>query len=51
MRTSFDYVGVIQADEWARFLHTKNKVFTDFDEVRKEIIDETDRVTGSNKVL
>uniref|UniRef100_A0A914WN66 dynamin GTPase n=1 Tax=Plectus sambesii TaxID=2011161 RepID=A0A914WN66_9BILA len=42
-------VGVIQADEWARFLHTKNKVFTDFDEVRQEIVEETDRLTGNNK--
>ena len=36
-------------DEWAEFLHTKDKVFTDWDEVRKEIEAETDRVAGSNK--
>lgn len=35
--------------EWAEFLHCKGKKFTDFAEVRKEIEDETDRVTGSNK--
>ncbi|GCC17531.1 hypothetical protein chiPu_0017587 [Chiloscyllium punctatum] len=35
--------------EYAEFLHCKGKKFTDFDEVRKEIEDETDRVTGSNK--
>lgn len=35
--------------EWAEFLHCKGKKFTNFDEVRKEIEDETDRVTGSNK--
>jgi len=35
--------------EWAEFLHCKNKKFTDFDAVRKEIEDETDRMTGSNK--
>ncbi|XP_074655021.1 dynamin-1-like isoform X3 [Tubulanus polymorphus] len=35
--------------EYAEFLHCKGKKFTDFDLVRKEIEDETDRVTGSNK--
>ena len=38
------------ATEWGTFLHVKNKVFTDFDEIRKEIEAETDRVTGTNKV-
>lgn len=35
--------------EHAEFLHCKGKKFIDFDEVRKEIEAETDRVTGSNK--
>ena len=35
--------------EHAEFLHCKGKKFTDFDEVRREIEAETDRVTGSNK--
>ncbi|XP_011500355.1 PREDICTED: dynamin isoform X2 [Ceratosolen solmsi marchali] len=35
--------------EYAEFLHCKGKKFVDFDEVRKEIEGETDRVTGSNK--
>lgn len=35
--------------EYAEFLHCKGKKFVDFDEVRKEIEAETDRVTGSNK--
>ncbi|BFZ20783.1 hypothetical protein BsWGS_23821 [Bradybaena similaris] len=35
--------------EYAEFVHTKGKKFTDFNLVRKEIEDETDRVTGSNK--
>ncbi|KAG5452576.1 Dynamin- GTPase protein [Clonorchis sinensis] len=35
--------------EYAEFLHLKNKQFTNFDEVRKEIEAETDRVTGLNK--
>ncbi|KAF6035991.1 dyn-1 [Bugula neritina] len=36
-------------NEYAEFLHCKGKIFTDFDEVRREIEAETDRVTGSNK--
>ena len=35
--------------EWGEFLHAKGKKFTDFDEIRKEIEAETDRMTGSNK--
>lgn len=35
--------------EYGEFLHCKGKKFTDFNEIRKEIEDETDRVTGSNK--
>lgn len=35
--------------EYAEFLHCKGKVFSDFDMVRKEIEDETDRITGPNK--
>jgi len=41
--------GTIEHDEWAEFLHTKNRVFTDWDEVRREIERETDAVAGSNK--
>lgn len=41
--------GTIEHEEWAEFLHTKNKVFTDWDEVRREIERETDNVAGSNK--
>lgn len=41
----------IDADEWAKFLHTKNKVYTDFDAVRNEIQEETDRMSGTNKVF
>jgi dynamin 1-like protein len=39
------------ADEWGVFLHVKNKVFTDFDEIRQEIENETERITGRNKVI
>ncbi|VUZ50010.1 unnamed protein product, partial [Hymenolepis diminuta] len=35
--------------EYAEFLHLKNKHFTNFDDVRREIEAETDRVTGKNK--
>ncbi|XP_077534360.1 dynamin-1 shibire isoform X1 [Haemaphysalis longicornis] len=35
--------------EHGEFLHCRGKKFTDFDSIRKEIEDETDRVTGSNK--
>jgi dynamin GTPase len=35
--------------EYAEFLHQKGKKYTDFNEVRKEIEAETDRVTGQRK--
>lgn len=35
--------------EWAEFLHQKGKKYVDFNEVRKEIEAETDRMTGNNK--
>ncbi|CAL1262969.1 unnamed protein product [Larinioides sclopetarius] len=35
--------------ELGEFLHCRGKKFTDFDAIRKEIEDETDRMTGSNK--
>ena len=35
--------------EWGEFLHLPGKKFFDFDEIRKEIIRETDRLTGKNK--
>jgi dynamin 1-like protein len=41
--------GTIEHEEWAEFLHTKNKVFTDWDEVRREIERETDNGAGGNK--
>ncbi|XP_026058400.1 dynamin-1-like protein isoform X3 [Carassius auratus] len=42
------YKGV-DGEEWGKFLHTKNKVYTDFDEIRQEIENETERVSGNNK--
>ncbi|XP_031617275.1 dynamin-1-like protein isoform X2 [Contarinia nasturtii] len=41
--------GTVKLDEWGKFLHTKNKVYADFDEIRKEIENETDRMAGTNK--
>ena len=35
--------------EYAEFLHCKGRIFTDFELVRKEIEDDTDRITGPNK--
>uniref|UniRef100_A0A3Q3JCY2 Dynamin-1-like protein n=1 Tax=Monopterus albus TaxID=43700 RepID=A0A3Q3JCY2_MONAL len=39
----------IDGEEWGKFLHTKNKVYTDFDEIRQEIEAETERISGNNK--
>ncbi|CAG08669.1 unnamed protein product, partial [Tetraodon nigroviridis] len=38
-----------EGEEWGKFLHTKNKIFTDFDEIRQEIEAETERISGNNK--
>jgi dynamin 1-like protein len=35
--------------EWGEFLHLPGKKFFDFDQIRTEIIRETDRLTGKNK--
>ncbi|CAJ0566903.1 unnamed protein product, partial [Mesorhabditis spiculigera] len=37
-----------QLGDWARFDHTGDRTFEDFELVRKEIEEETDRLTGSN---
>ncbi|XP_043083973.1 dynamin-1-like protein isoform X4 [Puntigrus tetrazona] len=39
----------VDGEEWGKFLHTKNKIYTDFDEIRQEIESETERVSGNNK--
>ncbi|XP_050088671.1 dynamin-1-like protein [Anopheles aquasalis] len=41
--------GTVAVEEWGRFLHIKNKVFTDFNGIREEIENETDRMAGGNK--
>ncbi|XP_078098824.1 dynamin-1-like protein isoform X2 [Sander vitreus] len=38
-----------EGDEWGKFLHTKNQIFTDFEEIRQEIENETARISGNNK--
>uniref|UniRef100_W5LYA6 Dynamin-1-like protein n=1 Tax=Lepisosteus oculatus TaxID=7918 RepID=W5LYA6_LEPOC len=38
-----------ECEEWGKFLHTKNKIYTDFDEIRQEIESETERISGNNK--
>ncbi|KAH8308353.1 hypothetical protein KR059_011079 [Drosophila kikkawai] len=40
--------GTSNAEEWGRFLHSK-KCFTDFDDIRNEIDNETERAAGNNK--
>ncbi|XP_075998026.1 dynamin-1-like protein isoform X2 [Genypterus blacodes] len=39
----------IDGDEWGKFLHAKNKIFSDFEEIRQEIVAETERMSGNNK--
>ncbi|CAK1551886.1 unnamed protein product [Leptosia nina] len=41
--------GTVNLEEWGKFLHTKEKIYTDFDQIREEIERETDRMAGSNK--
>ncbi|CAH0721613.1 unnamed protein product, partial [Brenthis ino] len=41
--------GTVNLEEWGKFLHTKDKIFSDFDEIRREIEQETDRKAGNNK--
>uniref|UniRef100_A0A3Q3IVI0 Dynamin-1-like protein n=1 Tax=Monopterus albus TaxID=43700 RepID=A0A3Q3IVI0_MONAL len=42
------YPGV-KAEEWGTFLHCKNQIFTDFQEICREIEAETERTSGDNK--
>ena len=39
------------SQEWAEFLHTEDRKWTNFDQVREEIVRETDREAGNNKVM
>ncbi|CAH2092110.1 unnamed protein product [Euphydryas editha] len=41
--------GTVNLEEWGKFLHTKDRIYSNFDEIRQEIERETDRMAGSNK--
>lgn len=41
--------GTVSLDEWGKFLHTKDKIYSDFEQIRQEIERETDRMAGNNK--
>ncbi|XP_023018189.1 dynamin related protein 1 isoform X2 [Leptinotarsa decemlineata] len=41
--------GTVEIDEWGVFLHAKDKIFRDFEQIRLEIEAETARMAGSNK--
>lgn len=41
--------GTLDIAEWATFLHTKNHIFKDFNDIRREIEAETNRMAGDNK--
>ena len=43
------FSGTLDLEDWGTFLHTKDKIYTDFLEIQKEIEYETDRMAGSNK--
>nr|CAB3239228.1 dynamin-1-like protein [Phallusia mammillata] len=38
-----------RGNEYGKFLHTKDKIFRDFNEIKHEIQQETDRLGGTNK--
>ncbi|XP_035497816.1 dynamin-1-like protein isoform X1 [Scophthalmus maximus] len=39
----------IDGEEWGKFLHTKNKIYINFEDIRQEIETETERISGTNK--
>lgn len=45
----FLITGTLDLEEWGIFLHTKGKIYTDFNEIRSEIDRETERMAGHNK--
>ncbi|TSO88093.1 Dynamin-1-like protein [Bagarius yarrelli] len=40
----------IKAEEWGTFLHCKHQIFTDFNEIRNEIEEETERTTNNKGI-
>lgn len=50
MLCKISYVpGTVEIEDWGVFLHAKDKIFRNFEDIRKEIEDETNRIAGSNK--
>ncbi|KAH0810544.1 dynamin-1-like protein isoform X3 [Tenebrio molitor] len=41
--------GTMDVEDWGVFLHAKNRIFKDFDEIRQEIEIETNKIAGNNK--
>ncbi|KAK0094685.1 hypothetical protein PV326_010314 [Microctonus aethiopoides] len=41
--------GTLDVDEWGTFLHAKHRIFKDFNDIRREIEAETERMAGANK--
>lgn len=39
----------MEVEDWGVFLHTKQKAYRDFDAIREEIENETERMAGNNK--
>jgi hypothetical protein len=42
-------IGETVPQEWGEFLHISSRTFTDFEEIRKEIVRDTDLKTGHSK--
>lgn len=49
MKFFFFLTGTLELEDWGVFLHAKDKIFRDFNEIREEIDSETDRMAGTNK--
>lgn len=43
------FSGTVDIDEWGIFLHAKDKIYRNFDDIRVEIEEETARMAGTNK--
>lgn len=41
--------GTLDLEDWGTFMHTKDKIFTNFKDIRGEIEKETERMAGTNK--
>ncbi|XP_070502631.1 dynamin-1-like protein isoform X2 [Chironomus tepperi] len=41
--------GTAEIEEWGEFAHLENQIFSDFDKIRQEIDDQTEKLAGSNK--